>query len=248
VPGRNYTTKWSTAKLEPSGTFPALAAGRYTPPPKRRQPAWKPAGVVFVTASGSRGDPDRSGDVALSNPTLRKVVAEGYSEGVKLVVGDAVVYPAHGVGRVLARERRMVQGAMQEVVVLELAEGLSVTLPIDLARRQLRPLLSETDLGRVQKTLREDHTPSDDLWLKRRKNTQVKLAGGDPLGLAEVVRDGALRERRLIAKHNGSQLSAGERDLYRRARRLLSGEIGLAHGLDPVDADAWIEEQLATTA
>ena len=36
----------STAKLEPSGTFPVLAAGRYTPRPKRRQPAWKPAGIV----------------------------------------------------------------------------------------------------------------------------------------------------------------------------------------------------------
>ena len=175
-------------------------------------------------------------------------MGEGYSEGVKLAVGDAVVYPAHGVGRVLARERRMVQGAMQEVLVVELPEGLSVTLPIERARGLLRPLLSETDLGRVQETLREDHAPSSDVWLKRRKDTQVKLAGGDPLGLAEVVRDGALRERRLVAKHNGSQLSTGERDLYRRARRLLSAEIGLAHGLDPVDADAWIEEQLAPIA
>jgi RNA polymerase-interacting CarD/CdnL/TRCF family regulator len=142
----------------------------------------------------------------------------------------------------------MVQGQMQEVVVLELAEGLSVTLPIILARGLLRPLLSETDLDRVQEMLREDRTPSDDVWLKRRKDTQVKLSGGDPLGLAEVVRDGALRERRLIAKHNGSQLSPGERDLYRRARRLLSAEVGLAYGLDPVDADAWIEGQLVTRA
>jgi CarD family transcriptional regulator len=182
------------------------------------------------------------------NSTLTNVVGEGYSESVKLAVGDAVVYPAHGVGRVLARERRMVQGAMQEVLVLELPQGLSVTLPIERAHGLLRPLLSETDLGRVQETLREDHTPSNDVWLKRRKDTQVKLAGGDPLGLAEVVRDGALRERRLIAKQNGSRLSTGERALYMRARTLLSTEIGLAHGLQPVDADAWIDEQLAATA
>ena len=76
----------------------------------------------------------------------------------------------------------------------------------------------------------------------------MKLSGGDPLGLAEVVRDGALRERRLIAKRTGSQLSPSERDLYMRARRLLSGAIGLAHGLEPAEADAWIEEQLAATA
>jgi RNA polymerase-interacting CarD/CdnL/TRCF family regulator len=74
------------------------------------------------------------------------------------------------------------------------------------------------------------------------------VAGGDPLGLAEVVRDGARRQRRLIAKRNGSQLSPSERDLYIRARKLLSGEIGVVQGLEPAEADAWIEEQLALTA
>jgi CarD family transcriptional regulator len=167
---------------------------------------------------------------------------------VRLAVGVAVVYPAYGVGHVVAREKRMVQGAMREVLVLDLADGLSVTLPVERARGLLRPLLSETELRGVQETLRQDHTPSEDVWLKRRKDTQIKLAGGDPLGLAEVVRDGAHRERRLMAKRNGSQLSPGERDLYVRARRLLSGEIGLAHGLEPVEADAWIQEQLAPAA
>src|SRR5712691_7951823 len=130
---------------------------------------------------------------------------------MRLAVGDVVVYAAHGVGRVVARERRMVRGAMQEILVLELADGLSVTLPVERGRELLRPLLSEADLRRVQETLRADHTLSEDVWLRRRRDTKVKLAGGDPLGLAEVVRDSALRARRLIAKHNGSQLSPSER-------------------------------------
>ena len=167
--------------------------------------------------------------------------------GVRLAVGDVVVYAAHGVGRVAARKKRMVLGATQEILVLELADGLSVTLPVERARELLRPLLSKADLRRVQATLREDHTLSEDVWPKRRKNTQAKLKDGDPFGLAEVVRDGARREQRLIAKHSGSQLSPSERDLYKRARRLLSAEISLARDLEPAEADAWIEEQLATT-
>jgi RNA polymerase-interacting CarD/CdnL/TRCF family regulator len=167
---------------------------------------------------------------------------------VRLAVGDVVVYAAHGAGHVVARERRIVQRVTQEVLVLELADGLAVTLPVEYARRLLRPLLSKGDLRRVQETLREDHTLSEDVWVKRRKDTQVKLAGGDPLGLAEVVRDGAVRERRLIAKRNGSQLSLSERNLYMRARRLLSGEVGLAQGVEPLEADAWIEQQLAAIA
>jgi len=167
--------------------------------------------------------------------------------GVRLAVGDVVVYAAHGVGRVAAREKRVILGAAQEVLVLELAGGLSVTLPVERARELLRPLLSKADLRRVQETLREDHTLSQDVWTKRRKDTQAKLKDGDPFGLAEVVRDGARREQRLIAKHSGSQLSPSERDLYKRARRLLSAEISLARDLEPAEADAWIEEQLTTT-
>ena len=172
------------------------------------------------------------------------VVAGGYRERVRLRVGDVVVYPSHGVGRVVVREERVVQGAVRDVVVLELADGLSVSLPVELARTLLRPLLSRADLRRVGSTLREDRMPSDAVWLKRRKETQVKIAGGNPLGLAEVVRDGAVRERSRVAKGNGSQLSPAEKDLYKKARRLLSGEIGLAHGLAPLEADAWIDEQL----
>jgi CarD family transcriptional regulator len=167
---------------------------------------------------------------------------------VRLAVGDVVVYPAHGVGSVVAREKRVVLGDVREVVVLDLVDGLSVTLPVELARGVLRPLLSEADLRLVQKTLRADHPLSEEAWLKRRKGARQKMAGGDPLGLAEVVRDGALRERRLRAKGNGSLLSAGERAIYMKARRLLSGEIGLVNGLEPVEADAWIDQQLEAAA
>jgi RNA polymerase-interacting CarD/CdnL/TRCF family regulator len=138
----------------------------------------------------------------------------------------------------------VIQGGPRDVVVLELAEALFVTLPVALARTSLRPLLSREDLQRVKEALRKDPTPSEGVWLKRRKEAQVKISDGDPLRLAEVVRDGALRERRLIAKGNGSQLSPGERALYRKARSLLSGEISLVNGLGSIDAEAWIDQQL----
>jgi RNA polymerase-interacting CarD/CdnL/TRCF family regulator len=168
--------------------------------------------------------------------------------GVRLAVGDVVVYAPHGVGRIAARDERVVLGAAQEVLVLDLADDLSVTLPIERARALLRPLLGDADLLRVRETLREEHTLSEDGWLRRRKATQEKMAGGDPLELAEVVRDCARRQQRLMPKGGASKLSGSERDVYLRARRLLSEEIGLACGLEPADADAWIEQQLAATA
>jgi CarD family transcriptional regulator len=208
--------------------------------------------VAAVEPKGDRHDrfvyADQRTDRLCRRRCHGEVVATATLAAVRLAVGDVVVYAAHGVGRVATREERVVLGAAQEVLVLELAGGLSVTLPVERARELLRPLLSTTDLRRVQETLRQDHTLSEDGWPKRRKDTQAKLKGGDPLELAEVVRDGAYREQRLLAKHTGSQLSPSERDLYKRARRLLSDEIGLARGLEPAEADAWIAEQLAATA
>ena len=172
------------------------------------------------------------------------VGGDGYPTGVRLKIGDVVVYPAYGVGRIAIREERLVLGLKKEILVLELADGLSVTLPIELADGLLRPLLSEADIVHVRETLREDQALSEDGWLKRKKDTQTKVVGGDPSELAEVVRNGARRERRMKANGTASQLSPSERDLYLRARRLLSGEIGSARGLEPDAADAWIEEQL----
>ena len=148
------------------------------------------------------------------------------------------MYPAHGAGRVAAREKRVVLGAEQEVVVLEVADGLWVTLPMQRARELLRPLVSKAGLGRIQETLREDGAPSGDVWLKRVKQVQAKLRRGDSLELAEIVRDGARRERTLTANGTKSRLSMSEKGLCVKARQRLSGEIGLARGLDRAEVDA----------
>ena len=167
---------------------------------------------------------------------------------MKLAVGDAVVYSAHGVGFVVASERRVLVGVEQDVVVLEFAGGLSVTLPVERAREQLRPPVSGADVRRVQETLRDDGEPSREGWLKRKRRTEAKLTGGDPLALAEVVRDSVRRQHLLLAKSRKARLSSGENDAYKKARQLLVEEIGVACGFDLAQADAWIDEQIAARA
>ena len=162
---------------------------------------------------------------------------------VRLTVGSVVVYPPHGVGRVAGREKRVILGTEQDVVVLELANGLSVSLPLELAREQVRPLLDEDGLRQVGESLREDAPTTDEAWAKRVKEAQEKLREGDPVGLAEIVRDGARREQ-TPAGSGVAKLSVSERTLCDKARALLSEEIGVVRGCDRADADAWIDEQL----
>jgi len=113
---------------------------------------------------------------------------------VKLTVGTVVAYPPHGVGRISARNKKVVLGVEEEVVVIELGNELSVTLPVARANELLRPPATEADLKKVQKTLREDGVVSDEIWSKRLQHAQEKLRSGDPIDLAEIVRDGSSAE------------------------------------------------------
>ncbi len=127
--------------------------------------------------------------------------------------------------------------------MLELAATLTVTLPIALAHEQLRAVVNGTELASVQKTLRAAPRARESLWIKRQKETRAKLASGQAICLAEVISDGAHRQRGQ-AKH----LSVNERELYLKARRLLADEIGHARGIDPAQAEDWITNQLERAA
>ncbi len=164
---------------------------------------------------------------------------------MKLTVGTLVAYPPHGIGRITAREKRVVLGSEEDVVIIELGNDLSVTLPVSRATELLRPPATEADLKKVQQTLRQEGVISDEIWSKRLAQAQEKLRSGDPLELAEIVRDGVKREQGRTTNGTPIKLSTSERALHLKARELLSGEIGVARGVDQAEADAWIDEQLA---
>ena len=161
---------------------------------------------------------------------------------VKLAVGDVVVYGAHGAGTVETRETRSVDGELQTVVVVALAGGLSVQLPLALAQERLRALVDERGLATVGQVLRDAPPSGGESWLKRRREALAKL--GDAIGLAEIIRDGHVRET-TPARGFGSRLAPSERELVRRARGLLTSEIALARNVSVSDAEAWLDRQLA---
>jgi RNA polymerase-interacting CarD/CdnL/TRCF family regulator len=169
----------------------------------------------------------------------------GYSWSMKLAVGDAVVYGTHGAGHVVKRKQQVADGVSREVVVLELEDGLAVTLPLERARELLRPVASRADLRRLREMLREDRDLSSDPWLSRRRETMEKLTAGTLAGLAEVVSEGAQRERLRQASGATPRLPTAERGVFLKARGLLSGEIALALSLPASAAEDWIDEQLA---
>ena len=158
-----------------------------------------------------------------------------------LGVGDPVVYGVHGAGTVTACETGSINGEQQAMVVIALADGMTVQLPLTLAQEQLRPLVDEAALATIGQVLCATPFLSSESWLKRRRDAQAKLA--DAVGLAEIIRDGNGRET--APARGGSRLAPSERELVVRARALLTREIALARDVPLVDAEAWVERQLA---
>ena len=156
-----------------------------------------------------------------------------------------MVYGSHGAGPVTARESKVLLGKRLEVVELALTGGLRVELPLERAHELLRPLATESDLDRVQEVLRADPAVGSGTWLKRKKESLARLNDGDPIGLAELIRDGARRDPARTS--NGAKVprSLWERELSTRARGLLSTEIAFAREIEPEEANSWIDLQLS---
>src|SRR5581483_11937113 len=152
-----------------------------------------------------------------------------------------VVYAAHGVGVIVARERRPHGGVETEWVVIDLAGGLRVTLPVEEAETRLRPLADADELADVRRTLAQPTGDRGTAWTQRLREQKAKLASGLPTDLAELVRDGAGYE----ATGPAVRLSPAERGVYLQARELLALEISAARNINQSEAESWIQDQLA---
>jgi RNA polymerase-interacting CarD/CdnL/TRCF family regulator len=160
-----------------------------------------------------------------------------------LAVGDLVVYASHGIGRIEAR--RPGGEGLPETVALVFESGLRVILPLARALDALRPPSSEPELEDVRRTLCAEASLPVEPWSRRYRATRDKVAAGQATALAEVVRDGLQRERRLAANASGRTTAPSDQQLYARARTLLTAEIALCRGIELAEADAWILDQVA---
>jgi CarD family transcriptional regulator len=159
---------------------------------------------------------------------------------LRLTVGDMVVCAGHGVGQVVAREQKRVGETERDCVVIELAGGLRITLPVQDAADRLRAVAGKRELEVVRKTLASPASARDEPWTKRIKESKAKLAAGTAVELAEIVRDGDRVER----SANGVRLSHQEQRVYVQARILLVRELCVARELNEDEAEAWIQAQI----
>lgn len=156
-------------------------------------------------------------------------------------VGDTVVYPHHGAALIEAVETRIVKGEERLYLVLKIAQGdLTVRVPSDnVDMVGVRDVVGQEGLDRVFDVLRMPYTEEPTNWSRRYKANLEKLASGDVIKVAEVVRD-------LWRREQDRGLSAGEKRMLAKARQILVSELALAEKTNEDKAEAILDEVLAS--
>jgi CarD family transcriptional regulator len=156
-------------------------------------------------------------------------------------VGETVVYPHHGAALIEAIETRVIKGEERIYLVLKVAQGdLTVRVPADNAEFVgVRDVVGQEGLDQVFEVLRAPYTEEPTNWSRRYKANLEKLASGDVIKVAEVVRDLWRRERE-------RGLSAGEKRMLAKARQILVSELALAENTNEDKAETILDEVLAS--
>jgi len=158
-------------------------------------------------------------------------------------VGDPVIYPQHGAGRVVAIEHRTIGDVEREYLVVDLElQDLKVWVPVDEAEQVgVREPTPADELDDLFELLADHDVRIPTNFSRRMKNNQSRMNDGDVWQLAEVVRNLAIRRAR-------NHLSPSEKTLYLHARNLLVAEVALSMGADHEAATAAIDAHLPAPA
>ena len=158
-------------------------------------------------------------------------------------VGDKVVYPHHGAGTVVKKEKRKVLGEEREYLQIQILHNdMTVQVPTENADRVgLRKVIDENTVEQVLKALRGSGTTMPKNWNRRFKHNRDKMKTGDIFELAEVVRNLSLRDR-------DKGLSTGEKQMFVKAKKILISELMYAKGMDEEETAEWLDEVLVSDA
>ena len=156
---------------------------------------------------------------------------------------DYVVYPAHGVGRVVGVEKESVAGFDIEVYVVTFEQDkMTLRVPTAKASAQgMRALASDDVLADAIKTLKGKPKVKRTMWSRRAQEYEAKINSGDLISIAEVVRD-------LHRQEDQPEPSYSERQLYESALDRMVREVAAVEKVDREKALEMLTDTLTKKA
>jgi CarD family transcriptional regulator, regulator of rRNA transcription len=153
---------------------------------------------------------------------------------------EFIVYPAHGVGQILAIEEQEIAGAKLELFVINfIKDKMTLRVPTaKIASVGMRKLAEPPLVKRALETLKGRARIKRTMWSRRAQEYEAKINSGDIVAIAEVVRD-------LYRSETQPEQSYSERQLYEAALDRLSREISAVQKITETEAIKEIEGALA---
>jgi len=245
------TTAKSKAKTAPK-TAPKTAAKSAAKPASKaaaaKKPAVKkPAAKTAAKASTAKASTAKAASkvapkAAAKSAEPKKPAAKKPARKLPFSRGDYVVYPTHGVGKVTGVEKQEIAGFnLQLFVILFESEKMTLRVPVDkVSDSGLRKISSKDKMMAVIATLKGRARSKRTMWSRRAQEYEAKINSGDPVAIAEVVRD-------LYRAPGQPEQSYSERQMYEAAVERLVNEYALVEKLDVVAATEKLETVLSGT-
>ncbi len=161
------------------------------------------------------------------------------AEKAPFITGDLVVYPTHGVGKIVAIETQEIAGHTLSVFVVHFDKD-RMTLRVPLGKAQasgLRRLSSRKEMDVALGKLKGRSRAKRTMWSRRAQEYQAKIASGDPGSIAEVVRD-------LYRNVGQPEQSYSERQIYQAALDRFVREFAAVEHIDEMTATQRVEQIL----
>jgi CarD family transcriptional regulator len=242
----NKTAKTAAKATGSKATASKVAASKT---PASKTPASKtPAKTAPKTVVKTVARPVANKPAVASKPAAKPAAVAPRVEEPKKVLtqrqgfktNEFVVYPAHGVGQILAIEEQEIAGARLELFVINfMKDKMTLRVPTaKVANVGMRKLSEPALIKRALDTLKGRARVKRTMWSRRAQEYEAKINSGDIVAIAEVVRD-------LYRSESQPEQSYSERQLYEAALDRLSREIAVVQHVTETEAVKEIESQLA---
>ena len=176
-------------------------------------------------------------------PVAQKPVASPAPKKINFKVGELVVYPAHGVGKITNIEEQEIAGVKLELYIVDFEkEKLRLKVPTNRAEQKgMRHLADRGLIEQAMKVIRGRARIKRTMWSRRAQEYDAKINSGDVIAVSEVIRD-------LYRSDRQPEQSYSERQLFEQALGRFARELAAVRKVDEDQCIRELEEYLARNA
>jgi CarD family transcriptional regulator len=232
VVAKPVVAKSAVAKSVVAKAKPAISAARHAAAIRPvAAPAPKPAVVAPVAAAPK--------PAALA----AKPVAPPAAKKPSFKIGELVVYPAHGVGKITNVEEQEIAGIKLELYIVDFEkEKLRLKVPTNRAEQKgMRHLADRSMIEQAMKVIRGRARIKRTMWSRRAQEYDAKINSGDMIAVSEVIRD-------LYRSDRQPEQSYSERQLFEQALARFARELAAVRKVDEDQCIKELEDFLARNA